>query len=135
MPRNASAQVRSFSAVNVAATFWSSGELWPREAADLARYGVPLALRTMSGPVRADFVVLEPNGFVLERHSTRNGEGVRAFLFLHTNEDGEALNIIAWVPQLNRFSTWGGDGPTNDEIEVESSAPSTRQHCDQDEAA
>lgn len=135
MPRNASAQVRHSRSAQIAAIFWSSGELWSREARDLAHHGPPPALRNMSGPVRADFVVFERNGFVLEHHSTKQGEGVRAFLFLHTDEDGEALNIIAWVPQLNRFSTWGGRDPAIDEDDVASSAASMREHCDQEEVA
>ncbi len=135
MPNNASAQMRRSKSTQIAAIFWSSGELWSREARDLAHHGAPPALRNMSGPVRADFVVFEPNGFVLERHSTKKGEGVRAFLFLHTDEDGEALNIIAWVPQLNRFSTWGGDDSAIDEEQVTSFAASMREHCDQAEAA
>lgn len=135
MPRATSAQVRRFSAAEIAATFWSTGELWQREANDLARYGAPPALRKMSEPVRADFVVLEPNGFVLERHSTKKGEGVRAFFFLQTDDDGEALNIIAWVPQFNRFSSWGGNDRAFNENEVARSAPGMRQCRDQEEAA
>jgi hypothetical protein len=134
MLRNVSAQKSRSRAVQVAAIFWSSGELWSREARDLARYGAPPALRNISGPVRADFVVFEPNGFVLERHSTKKGEGVRAFLFLQTDEDGEALTIIAWAPQLNRFSTWGGDQAV-DEYDVASSAARMREYGDHAEAA
>jgi hypothetical protein len=134
MQHKASAQIRRSRAAQIAAIFWSSGELWSREARDLAHHGAPPALRNMSAPARADFVVFERKGFVLERYSTRKGEGVRAFLFLHTDEDGEALNIIAWAPQLKRFSTWGGDDPAIEEGQVTSSAASMREHCDQAEA-
>jgi hypothetical protein len=134
MPRNPSAHVRRFSATKTAAIFWNSGEVWQREADDLARYGAPPALRKLSVPVRADFIVLEQNGFVLERDSPKKGEGVRAFLFLLTDEDGEALNIIAWVPQLNRFSTWIGHDPADDEDEAGNSASIMREHCDQEAA-
>jgi len=132
MLRNPSAKVRRYSAATIAAAFWSSGELWQREANDLARHGAPPTLRKMSEPVRADFVVLEQNGFVLERDSTKKGEGVRAFLFLWIDEDGEPLNIIAWVPMLNRFSTWIGNDPAG---EADTSAPTMQEHCDQEEAA
>jgi hypothetical protein len=135
MPRNSSAQACRSRATIVATTFWNTGELWAREARDLARYGVPPALRKMSGPVRADFVVLEPSGLVLERHSTKMGEGVRAFLFLHADDNGEALTIIAWVPQLNLFSTWDGNDPVTGEDAVASAAPDVRQRRDQMEAA
>lgn len=134
MLRNPSAQVRRYSAATVAAVFWSSGELWQREAKDLARHGAPPALRKMSDPVRADFVVLEQNRFVLERDSTQKGEGVRAFLFLLTDEDGEALDIVAWVPLLNCFSTWIGNDPADYARETGTSAPTMQEHCDQEEA-
>ncbi|ANY85144.1 hypothetical protein BB934_43900 (plasmid) [Microvirga ossetica] len=106
MPTNPFSRTRVASSVQIAGAFWTSQDLLRREPDELARYGVPLPSLLGSAPIRAGYVVFDEAGFEFCRHDNNEMEGVRAFLFLILDKQGEAQDIIAWAPQLNRLSAW-----------------------------
>jgi hypothetical protein len=57
-------------------------------------------------PVRVGYVVFDEARFDFARHGNNEVEGVRAFLFLILDQKGEAQDIVAWAPLLNRLSAW-----------------------------
>jgi len=87
------------SGVSIAATFCACLPLLSREIKDLAKYGAPAAVPA-SALVRAAYVEFDECGFEF------NKEGQRALLFLITDDRGEATNILAWAPQLDRLESW-----------------------------
>jgi hypothetical protein len=87
------------SAASIVSTFCASLPLLPREINELAKYGTPDTVPA-AAPVRAAYVAFDESGFEFNR------EGVRALLFLTTDDRGEATNIIAWAPQLSRLESW-----------------------------
>jgi hypothetical protein len=87
-------------------TFYSSHPLLPREVEELERLGIPPD--TLAGPVSvgAGYVIFDEHGFEFEHHSKHGAEGTRAFLFLVTDHQGVARDIVAWAPQLGKLTTW-----------------------------
>jgi hypothetical protein len=86
-------------------TFDASNNLLPRDVEAFVRSGV--AADTLAGPVpvRTGHVVFDALGFEFEHH--HNGEeGVRAFLFLITDHQGVARDVVAWAPKQKRLATW-----------------------------
>jgi hypothetical protein len=127
MPRSTSSQGRHSKAAHITAIFWASSDnLRLREIKDLERYGVPPALRGFE-PIRAGYVMFEELGFEFKKG------GVRAFLFLITNERGEVLDIVAWAPLLNHCATWGGNYRGAREDTTVNSASGAHQHGNQEE--
>lgn len=106
MPTKTFSRTLLASSAQIAGAFWTSQDLLRRERDELARYGVPMPSLLGSALVRAGYVVFDEHGFDLCRHSNSEVVGVRAFLFLVLDQQGEAQDIIAWAPQLNRLSAW-----------------------------
>jgi hypothetical protein len=92
--------------VRTAGTFNSNSKLLPREVEELKRLGVPPDALEGPVPVRAGYVVFDELGFEFEHHSKHGTEGTRAFLFLVTDHQGVARDVVGWAPQLGKLTTW-----------------------------
>ena len=56
--------------------------------------------------VRAGYVLFDEFGFEFEHHDRHGREGVRSFLFLVTDRQGAARDVVAWTPQDGRVTSW-----------------------------
>src|SRR3712207_6306443 len=92
-----------FTPTRTAGTFEAHASLHPREAAELARHGIP---SEVLADLRAGYVVFDALGFEFEHHDLHGKEGVRALLFLIADGHGVARDIVAWTPQDGRVATW-----------------------------
>ena len=88
--------------------FNASNNLRPQDVAELERMGIPADALAGPVPVRSGYVVFDELGFEFEQHHRHGAEGVRAFLFLITDGQGVARDVVAWSPSLNRLTTWLG---------------------------
>jgi hypothetical protein len=86
--------------------FEASNNLLPREVEELERLSVPADALAGPIPVKAGRVVFDDLGFEFEHHHKHGTEGVRAFLFLITDSQGVARDVVAWAPQLGKLTTW-----------------------------
>jgi hypothetical protein len=68
--------------------------------------GIPADTLAGPIPVKAGHVVFDDIGFEFEHHHKHGTEGVRAFLFLITDSQGVARDVVAWAPQLGKLTTW-----------------------------
>jgi hypothetical protein len=89
-------------------TFYCSSPLLPREVEELERLGIPADTLAGPVPVGAGYVVFDEYGFEFEQHTKHGTEGTRAFLFLVTDHQGVARDVVAWAPQLSKLTTWLG---------------------------
>jgi hypothetical protein len=94
--------------VRTVGTFNSSNNLLPREVEELERLGIQADALAGPIPVRAGYVVFDELGFEFEQHDKHGTEGTRAFLFLITDHQGVARDVVAWAPQLGKLTTWLG---------------------------
>ncbi len=92
--------------VRTAGTFDSHNDLRPHEVAELEGMGIPADALVGPIPVRSGYVVYDELGFEFEQHHPHGMEGVRAFLFLVTDGQGVARDVVAWSPSLNKLTTW-----------------------------
>jgi hypothetical protein len=86
--------------IRAAGVFDSHNDLRPHEIAELGRLGIP----TGPVPVRSGYEL----GFEFEQPHRHGQEGVRAFLFLITDGQDVARDVIALSPSLNKLTTWLG---------------------------
>ena len=91
-----------------AGIFNASNNLRPQDVADLERMRIPADALAGPVPVRSGYVVFDELGFEFEQHHRHGEEGVRAFLFLVTDGQGVARDVVAWSPSLNKLTTWLG---------------------------
>lgn len=92
-------------------THESNFGLTTREHEDLDRHGVPATALREPTPVRAGHVEFLPGGrFEFEQHRRLSIEvkAVRAFLILIEDEMGDAIDIAAWSPHLEKVALWRG---------------------------
>ncbi len=92
----------------ISGTFDASNNLLPREVEALERIGVPADALAGPVPVRAGHVVFDDLGFEFEHHTKIETEVVRALLFLVTDHQGVARDVVAWAPGLGKLTTWLG---------------------------
>jgi hypothetical protein len=92
--------------IRTTGVFNASNNLRPRDVADLECMGIPADALAGPVPVRSGYVVFDELGFEFEQHHRYGTEGVRAFLFLVTDGQGVARDVVAWSPSLNRLTTW-----------------------------
>jgi hypothetical protein len=98
----------SITPVRTAGTFDSHNDLRPHEIAEMEGMGIPADALAGPVPVRSGYVVFDELGFEFEHHHRYGQEGVRAFLFLVTDGQGVARDVVAWSPSLNKLTTWLG---------------------------
>ena len=91
-------------------TFDASNNLLPRDVEAFVRQGVPADALAGPVPVRAGYVVFDEFGFEFEHHNENREAGVRAFLFLITDHQGVARDVVAWVPSSANLRR-GSAGP------------------------
>ncbi|GEO18619.1 hypothetical protein [Microvirga aerophila] len=91
-----------------AGTFDASNNLRPSDVAALVEMGIPPDTLAGPVPVRAGHVVFDALGFEFDHHTKNGEEGVRAYLFLITDHQGVARDVVAWAPTLNKIETWLG---------------------------
>jgi hypothetical protein len=84
-------------------TFNANHALLPREVNELTCAGVP---PQALDAVRTGYVLFDEFGFEFEHHDRHGREGVRSFLFLVTDRQGAARDVVAWTPQDGRVATW-----------------------------
>jgi hypothetical protein len=89
-------------------TFDASNNLLPRDVEAFVRQGVPADALANPVPVRVGYVVFDEFGFEFEHHNENREAGVRAFLFLITDHQGVARDVVAWCPKLSKLETWLG---------------------------
>jgi hypothetical protein len=97
-----------FTPDRITETFYSNHPLLPREVEELERLGIPPDTLAGPIPVGAGYVVFVEHGFEFEHHNKDGTEGTRAFLFLVTDGQGVARDVIAWAPLLGQLTTWLG---------------------------
>jgi hypothetical protein len=95
-----------FTPTRLAHTFGANPNLLPHEVDQLERMGIPTD--ALAGPisVKAGRVVFDDLGFEFEQHDKHEKEGVRAVLFLITDSHGNARDVVAWVPKLDKRTAW-----------------------------
>lgn len=87
-------------------TFYCSHPLLPREVEEVEQLGIPPDTLAGPIPVGAGYVIFDELGFVFDHHTGHSAVGTRAFLFLITDHQGVARDVIAWAPQLGKLTTW-----------------------------
>ncbi len=105
MPNRPLVNPHTISSAQIEEKFWTSHNLRGLERLQLDKHGVPMPHLLASAPVRVGFVIFTHDGFDFHPPSL-NGGGTRAFLFLIQNQNGEALDIVAWAPLVHCLSTW-----------------------------
>ena len=98
----------SITSVRAAGVFDSHNSLRPHEGAELVALGIPADALAGPVPVRSGYIVFDQLGFEFEQHHPHGTEGVRAFLFLITDGQDVARDVVAWSPSLNKLTTWLG---------------------------
>jgi hypothetical protein len=91
-----------------AGSFDASNNLRPRDVNELAAMGIPPDALAGPVPVRTGYVVFDALGFEFDHHTKNEEEGVRAFLFLITDHQDVARDVVAWAPKHKRLATWLG---------------------------
>jgi hypothetical protein len=86
----------------LAGTFEAHHAPTTREVGSLTAQGVPT---DALADLRAGYVVFDELGFEFEHHID-GMEGVRALLFLITDGQGVARDVVAWTPHDGRLATW-----------------------------
>jgi hypothetical protein len=94
--------------IRTTGVFNASNNLRPGDVSELERMGIPADALAGPAPVRSGHVVFDELGFEFEQHHRHGQEGVRAFLFLITDGQDVARDVIAWSPSLNKLTTWLG---------------------------
>ncbi len=95
----------------IAGTFHANFTLSPRERGEFAKLGVTDEMLDADPPVRAGYIsFLDADRFEFEQHRrvTLSLRTVRAYLLLADDIHGEAEDIVAWLPGLDRIATWLG---------------------------
>jgi hypothetical protein len=88
-------------------TFDASNNLLPRDVEAFVQSGVAAETLAVPVPVRAGYVVFDALGFEFDHH-TNTEAGVRAYLFLITDHQSVARDVIAWAPKQKCLATWLG---------------------------
>jgi hypothetical protein len=88
-------------------TFDASNNLTPRDVALFERNGVAANVLAGPVPVRSGYVHFDAAGFEFDHHTNKEA-GVRAYLFLITDHQGVARDVIAWAPKQKHLATWLG---------------------------
>jgi hypothetical protein len=96
----------SITPTRTAGIFNASNNLRPREVVELESMGILADALAGPVPVRSGYIVFDELGFEFEQHHHHGEEGVRAFLFLVTDGEGVARDVVAWSPFLNKLTTW-----------------------------
>jgi hypothetical protein len=94
-------------ASRMAGTFDASNNLLPRDVEAFEQRGVSGDALCSPVPVRVGHIVLDEAGFEFEHHTDKEA-GVRAFLFLVTDPQGVALDVVGWIPRRRHVATWLG---------------------------
>lgn len=88
-------------------TFDASNNLLPRDVEVFERKGVPADVLAGPVPVRVGHVHFDATGFEFDHHTNKEA-GARAYLFLITDHQGIARDVVAWAPEMKRLATWLG---------------------------
>ena len=71
--------------------------------AEFRREDVPLKALRSPTPVRTGRVVFAANGFEIEPYNSRTPDAEPAYLFLVTDFQGQAQDIVAWAPDTDAW--------------------------------
>lgn len=90
----------------IVGTFTAQALLSASDVNVFKRGGIPAETLRKPALIRTGRVVFTANGFELARYYHQETEGEQAYLFIVTDGQGRACDIVAWTLGSGRVATW-----------------------------